>query len=91
MNRERFVLHLNVADFAVAVERVVDRSLREKPLIVAALKTARATVYDMSNEAYNDGVRKGMPLRPGSPSLPVGPAVAAPSGTLQKGHECFCR
>ncbi len=63
MNRERFVLHLNVADFAVAVERVVDRSLREKPLIVAALKAARATVYDMSNEAYNDGVRKGMPLR----------------------------
>ncbi|MEE4164566.1 MAG: hypothetical protein V2I35_01110 [Desulfocapsaceae bacterium] len=63
MNRERFVLHLNVADFAVAVERVADRSLQEKPVIVASLQAVRATVYDMSNEAYNDGVRKGMPLR----------------------------
>ena len=35
MNRNRFILHLNVADFAVAVERVVDLTLREKPVIVA--------------------------------------------------------
>jgi len=63
MNRERFVLHLNVADFAVAVERVVDSSLRDKPVIVAPLQAARAAVYDMSDEAYSDGVRKGMLLR----------------------------
>lgn len=66
MNRERFVLHLNVADFAVAVERVVDISLRGKPVIVAPLQAARAAVHDMSNEAYNDGVRKGMLLRQAS-------------------------
>jgi len=63
MNRERFVLHLNVADFAVAVERVVDSSLRDKPVIVAPLQAARAAVYDMSDEAYSDGVRKGMLVR----------------------------
>ena len=62
MSRERFVLHLNVADFAVAVERIVDRMLRDKPVIIAPLQAARATVYDMSNEAYGEGVRKGMPL-----------------------------
>jgi len=60
MNRERFVLHLNVADFAVAVERVVDISLQGKPLIIAPLQAARATVHDMSDEAYKEGVRKGM-------------------------------
>lgn len=63
MNQERSVLHLNVADFAVAVERVSDRCLNEKPVIVAPLQAARATVYDMSDEAYEDGVRKGMLLR----------------------------
>ena len=62
MNRERFVLHLNVADFAVAVERITDNTLQQKPVIVAPLQAARAVVYDMSNEAYKDGVRKGMPL-----------------------------
>ena len=62
MNRNRFILHLNVADFAVAVERVVDLTLREKPVIVAPLQAARAAVYDMSEEAYRDGVRKGMLL-----------------------------
>ena len=62
MNRRRFILHLNVADFAVAVERVVDLSLRDKPVIVAPLQAARAAVYDMSEEAYRDGVRKGMLL-----------------------------
>ena len=62
MSRERFVLHLNVADFAVAVERLNDRMLQEKPVIVAPLESTRATVYDMSDEAYHDGVRKGMLL-----------------------------
>lgn len=63
MNRQRSIIHLNVADFAVAVERVVDSSLRTRPVIVAPLQAARAAVYDMSEEAYGEGVRKGMLLR----------------------------
>ncbi len=60
---ERSIIHLNVADFAVAVERAVDSRLRERPVIVAPGGAARAAVYDMSDEAYQQGVRKGMPLR----------------------------
>lgn len=58
---ERKIIHLNIADFSVAVERLVDRSLQTRPLIIAP-QVARARVYDMSEEAYRDGVRKGMPL-----------------------------
>lgn len=58
---ERKIIHLNIADFSVAVERLVDSSLRTRPLIIAP-QTPRATVYDMSEEAYRDGVRKDMPL-----------------------------
>ncbi len=61
--RERAVLHFNIADFAVAVERVEDCRLRDRPLLIAPLQAARAVVYDMSEEAYREGVRKGMPLR----------------------------
>jgi DNA polymerase IV len=61
---ERAIIHLNVADFAVAVEQTLDRGLRSRPLIVApAGAGGRALVYDMCEEAYQEGVRKGMPLR----------------------------
>lgn len=60
MYRERSILHFNVADFAVAVERVADSSLARRPLIIAPPAKARSVVYDMSEEAYQAGVRKGM-------------------------------
>ncbi len=59
---ERTIIHLNVADFAVAVERLLDSRLRRRPLIIAPEGAPRAAVYDMSEEAFADGVRKAMPL-----------------------------
>ena len=61
--KERSIIHINVADFAVAVERVVDSRLRDWPVVIAPEGAARATVYDMSEEAYQSGVRKQMALR----------------------------
>jgi DNA polymerase-4 len=61
MNRS--IIHLNVADFAVAVERAVDHRLNQRPVIIAPEGAVRAAVYDMSNEAYLAGIRKGMALR----------------------------
>ena len=61
MNRS--IIHLNIADFAVAVERAVDRRLHERPVIIAPEGAVRAAVYDMSNEAYLAGIRKGMALQ----------------------------
>jgi DNA polymerase IV len=60
---ERAIIHINVADFAVAVERLGDRQLKDRPVIIAPEGASRATVYDMSEEAYQAGVRKGMALR----------------------------
>ena len=60
---DRSIIHLNIADFAVAVERAVDRRLTHRPVIIAPPGTARAAVYDMSEEAYRAGIRKGMALR----------------------------
>ncbi len=62
MYRERSIIHFNVADFAVAVERVADSSIRQRPVVVAPLQAARAVVYDMSEEAFQCGIRKGMQL-----------------------------
>jgi DNA polymerase-4 len=59
---DRSIIHLNVADFAVAVERCIEPRLRHRPVIVAPAGAARAVVYDMSEEAFRAGVQKGMPL-----------------------------
>jgi DNA polymerase-4 len=59
---DRAIIHINVADFAVAVERRLDHRLEGRPVIIAPEGAARATVYDMSEEAYRAGVRKRMPL-----------------------------
>ena len=58
----RSIIHLNIADFAVAVENNIQPSLRGYPLVIAPLGAPRAVVYDMSDEAYKEGVRKGMAL-----------------------------
>jgi DNA polymerase-4 len=59
----RAIIHLNVADFAVAVERALNAGLKGRPVIVAAESAARAAVFDMSEEAFRSGVRKGMLLQ----------------------------
>jgi DNA polymerase-4 len=58
----REIIHLNIADFAVAVERVLDARLRERPVVIAPEGALRAAVFDMSDEAFQLGIRKGMAL-----------------------------
>lgn len=60
---ETSIIHLNIADFAVAVERRVHPDLKTTPLIIAPQGSPRAVVYDMSEEAFQEGVRKGMNLK----------------------------
>jgi len=88
---ERAVLHFNVADFAVAVERVEDTSLREKALLIAPMQAARAVVYDMSEEAYGDGVRKGMPLRQATRLCRKAVVLAPRTDLYQKAMAAFVR
>ncbi len=59
---ERQILHLRVASFPVAVYRVKDPSLRDRPLVVSAGRGARAVVVSLSGEARGEGIRRGMML-----------------------------
>lgn len=61
MNRERDIVHLDVAAFAVAVERVRDPRLRERPVVVAP-PTPRGLVLTASFEARRAGIARGMPV-----------------------------
>ena len=66
---ERTIIHLNITGFAVAVERLLDQSLKDRPLIMTATDSWRAAVHDMSEEAFHEGV--------GDHNFGVAPALRA--------------
>ena len=78
---DRSILHVDVPAFPIAVERVIEPGLRDRPVIVAPSGGARATILAASPEAVRDGVRAGMPVRvaarrcPGVVLLPVNEAL----------------
>jgi DNA polymerase IV len=59
---ERQIIHLRVARFPIAVERVVHPELRGRPVLIAQPGSHRSVVTETSSEAWNSGIRAGMPL-----------------------------
>jgi DNA polymerase-4 len=57
---EREIIYVDIAAFAVTVERMVRPDLRTRPVIVAPVGTPRAMVTALSREAWDSGIRKGM-------------------------------
>ncbi len=59
----RTVIHIDVADFCVAIERVLQPRLRQRPVAVAIRTASRSLVYASSVEARQQGVSRGLPLQ----------------------------
>ncbi|MFA5516918.1 MAG: DNA polymerase IV [Desulfuromonadales bacterium] len=57
---DRDILHLSVPAFPVALARVADSSLRERPVAVAPGHSERALLQCVSAEARAEGVHEGM-------------------------------
>ncbi|MHB1397689.1 MAG: DNA polymerase Y family protein [Trichloromonadaceae bacterium] len=58
----RDILHFSIPDFPIAVARVIDVSLRARPLAVVPGNSGRALLQAVSAEARAEGVREGMPV-----------------------------
>ena len=59
---DRDILHVYIPHFPIALARVVDPSLRERPVAVAPGHSDRAIIQCASSEAGSDGVFEGMPV-----------------------------
>lgn len=55
------IIYLNITSFPLAIERVLDLSLRERPVAIAPLSSDRAVLWEVSTEAKGFGICKGMP------------------------------
>src|SRR2546428_6719923 len=80
---DRSVLHVDIAAFPIAVERVIEPGLRGRPVLVARPGSARAPVLVVSQEAVREGVRAGMPLPVALRRCP-GVTVLHPNETLYR-------
>ncbi|MFH1487356.1 MAG: DNA polymerase IV [Pseudomonadota bacterium] len=78
---ERYILHIHIPSFPIAVERVSRPELRWRPVAVAPLHSERAPILSVSSEARREGVFKGMALGkamkfcPGLVVIPPNPAL----------------
>ena len=61
--KKRHISAIQIPQFPVAVERVVDSSLKGKPVIVAPLNSPRSLIISSSSEAHSEGIFDGMPLQ----------------------------
>ncbi len=60
--KKRSIIHLNVANFYVAVAGALNPRLRSYPVVVATAGSSRRVVLDLSIVAYEAGIRRGMLL-----------------------------
>ena len=79
---ERDILHLRIPAFAVALARVVEPSLRQRPVAVAPGLSERTLVQSVSGEAAREGVTAGMSVRQARRYCP-GLIVLLPDPELQ--------
>jgi DNA polymerase-4 len=58
----RHIIHLHIPAFPIAVARVSQPELRDRPVAVAPPYSERALILSASPEARREGIFKGMPL-----------------------------
>jgi DNA polymerase-4 len=59
---DRNIIHVHISAFPIAVARVSQPELRDRPVAVAPLHSERALILSASPEARREGIFKGMPL-----------------------------
>lgn len=58
----RHIIHLHIPAFSIALARICEPRLRDRPVAVAPPQSERSLILSVSSEARKEGVFKGMPL-----------------------------
>jgi DNA polymerase-4 len=57
---ERNIIHINIVSFQIAVARALSPKLRSYPVAVASAGSSRRVLLDVSQQAYEAGIYRGM-------------------------------
>lgn len=77
------ILHLDLDTFYVSVERLMDSSLNNRPILLGGTSD-RGVVASCSYEARKFGVQSGMPMRQAKQLCPEAVVIKGNSGTYSK-------
>ena len=80
---ERSILHLDLDSFFVSVERLLDRSLMRRPLLVGGIGD-RGVVAACSYETRGFGVHSGMPMKLARQLCPEALVIRGNAGIYSK-------
>ncbi|NQT54611.1 MAG: DNA polymerase IV [Desulfobacteraceae bacterium] len=58
----RHIIHIHIPAFFIAVARICQPGLRDRPVVVAPPQSERALILSVSPEARKEGIFKGIPL-----------------------------
>jgi DNA polymerase-4 len=58
----RHIIHLHIPAFSIALARICEPRLRDRPVAVAPPQSERSLILSVSHEAREEGIFKGMPL-----------------------------
>ena len=58
----RHIIHINIPAFPIAVARISQPELRDRPVAMAPPHSERALILSVSPEARKEGIFKGMPI-----------------------------
>ena len=78
---DRHIIHIHIPAFPIAVERVCQPGLQDRPVVVAPPRSERGLILSVSSEARQEGIFKGMPIGkakkycPGLTVLPPNPEL----------------
>jgi DNA polymerase-4 len=87
----RHIIHLHISAFSIAVARVCEPKLRDRPVAVASPQSDRALVLSVSPEARKEGVFKGMPIGKAMRLCPDLTVLPPHPGQTEKACEALSR
>lgn len=80
---QKTILHLDLDTFFVSVERLLDRRLKNKPILVGGLSD-RGVVAACSYETRGYGIHSGMPMKMAKELCPEAIRIKGNAGTYSK-------
>ncbi|MDW7644050.1 MAG: DNA polymerase IV [Desulfuromonadales bacterium] len=87
----RDILHLHIPDFAVAVARVIDPALRQRPVALAPGASERALLQCVSAEGRAEGLAPGMAVRMARRLCPRLILIPPDPAALFRAEAALCR
>lgn len=88
---DRQIVCFQIPTLGIALARLVEHSLRNRPVAIAPAGIPRAFLHEVSNEAQREGVRAGMPIETARRCCPALRLLPPDPSRLRDAHQRLCR